>query len=107
MQRTELSVHERGEGMTTKEIEQVFDISNMLPNRVFKDDAEILQFIKHCVGISKAFTDSFTIDKSVIEDIKAEIDLYLFQNEFGAEYRKEVSQIIDKHIGGNADESNH
>lgn len=59
--------------MTTKEIEQVFDISNMLPNRVLKDDAEILQFIKHCVGISNAFTDSFTIDKSVIEDIKAEI----------------------------------
>ena len=31
------------------------------------------------------------------EKVKAEIDQYLFQNEFGLEYRKEVSQIIDKY----------
>lgn len=29
------------------------------------------------------------------DDVKAEIDQYLFQNEFGSEYRKEVSQILD------------
>ena len=62
--------------MTTKEIEQAFGISNMLPNRVLKDDAEILQFVKHCVGISNAFTDSFTIDKSVIEDLAKKHNMY-------------------------------
>ena len=30
-----------------------------------------------------------------LDDVKAEIDQYLFQNEFGSEYREEVSQIID------------
>jgi len=33
----------------------------------------------------------------VLDKIRAEIDQYLFQNEFGSEYRKEVLQIIDKH----------
>lgn len=37
------------------------------------------------------------IVKPYLDKIRAEIDLYLFQNEFGAEYRKEVSQIIDKY----------
>ena len=99
--------------MTTKEIEQVFDIQNMLPNRVLKDDAEILQFIKHCVGISKAFTESFTIDKSVIEDIKAEIEEieingYVDKNtEFirtGGQVKNLVLQIIDKHMRGDNNE---
>ena len=35
-----------------------------------------------------------------LDKIRAEIDLYLFQNEFGSEYRKEVSQIIDKYKAG-------
>ena len=30
-----------------------------------------------------------------LDDVKADIDQYLFQNEFGSEYRKEVSQILD------------
>ena len=88
--------------MTTKEIEQVFDISNMLPSRVLKDDAEILQFVKHCVGISNAFADSFTIDKSVIEDIKAEIkDLHKSHmiNFVSADGAVDTClEIIDKHI---------
>ncbi len=33
----------------------------------------------------------------ILDKIRAEIDQYLFQNEFGLEYRKEVSQIIDKY----------
>lgn len=33
----------------------------------------------------------------VLDKIRAEIDQYLFQNEFGSEYRKEISQIIDKY----------
>ena len=85
--------------MTTKEIEQVFDISNMLPNRVFKDDAEILQFIKHCVGISKAFTDSFTIDKSVIEDIKADLRMIDASMVYKVWACEEIIRFIDKHIG--------
>lgn len=32
-----------------------------------------------------------------LDKIRAEIDQYLFQNEFGSAYRKEVSQIIDKY----------
>lgn len=30
-----------------------------------------------------------------LDDVKADIDQYLFQNEFGSEYRKEVLQILD------------
>ena len=37
------------------------------------------------------------IPVSVLDKIRAEIDRYLFQNEFGSEYREEVSQIIDKY----------
>ena len=89
--------------MTTKEIEQAFGISNMLPNRALKDDAEILQFVKHCVGISNAFTDSFTTDKSVIEDIKTEIkDLHKSHmiNFVSADGAVDTClEIIDKHIG--------
>ena len=33
----------------------------------------------------------------VLDKIRAEIDQYLFQNEFGSAYRKDVSQIIDKY----------
>ena len=36
-------------------------------------------------------------NKDVYDSIRAEIDQYLFQNEFCSEYRKEVSQIIDKY----------
>jgi hypothetical protein len=41
-------------------------------------------------------TASRLVDE-VLGKIRAEIDQYLFQNEFGSEYRKEVSQIIDKY----------
>ena len=34
---------------------------------------------------------------NILDKIRAEIDQYLFQNEFGSAYRKEVSQIIDKY----------
>ena len=34
---------------------------------------------------------------SMFNKIRAEIDQYLLQNEFGSEYRKDVSQIIDKY----------
>ena len=37
--------------------------------------------------------------KTDIEKIKADIDNYLCQNEFGSEYRNDVSNIIDRHIG--------
>lgn len=30
-----------------------------------------------------------------LDDVRADIDQYLFQNEFGSEYRKEVSQILN------------
>ena len=45
--------------------------------------------------------------ESVLNKIRAEIDQYLFQNEFGLEYRKEVSQIIDKYKaeGGDKEEN--
>lgn len=35
--------------------------------------------------------------EEVLDKIRVEIDQYLFQNEFGSAYRKEVSQIIDKY----------
>lgn len=34
---------------------------------------------------------------AMLDDIKAEIEQYLFENEFGSEYRKEIAQIIDKY----------
>lgn len=39
----------------------------------------------------------------ILDKIRAEIDQYLFQNEFGLEYRKEVSQIIDKYKAEGSD----
>ena len=39
----------------------------------------------------------------VLDKIRAEIDQYLFQNEFGSEYRKEISQIIDKYKAEGSD----
>lgn len=33
----------------------------------------------------------------VLDKIRAEIEQYLFENEFGSEYRKEITQIIDKY----------
>lgn len=30
--------------------------------------------------------------------VRAEIDTYLFKNEFGTAYRQEVADIIDKHL---------
>ena len=38
------------------------------------------------------------IPRSVLEEIKADIDVYLFLNEFGSDYRSDVRKIIDKHI---------
>lgn len=39
----------------------------------------------------------------VLDKIRPEIDRYLFQNEFGSEYRKEISQIIDKYKAEGSD----
>ena len=38
---------------------------------------------------------SAIVNGTPLDDVKAEIDQYLFQNEFGLEYRKEVLQILD------------
>jgi hypothetical protein len=46
---------------------------------------------RECEGKYRDCTDC------VLDKIRAEIDQYLFQNEFGSAYRKEVSQIIDKY----------
>jgi hypothetical protein len=40
----------------------------------------------------------------VLDKIRAEIDQYLFQNEFGSAYRQEVSQIIDKYKAERSEE---
>ena len=40
-------------------------------------------------------TYSYIYHGTPLDDVKAEIDQYLFQNEFGLEYRKEVLQILD------------
>lgn len=34
-----------------------------------------------------------------LDDIKAEIDTYLQNEGFGSEYRNDIKQIIDNHIG--------
>ena len=39
-----------------------------------------------------------------IEDIKTEIAEYLQEEGFGSEYRKDVMQIIDRHISGKEQE---
>ena len=36
---------------------------------------------------------------TVIEKIRAEIDCYLKNNEFGTEYRNDIKNIIDKYAG--------
>ena len=49
------------------------------------------------LGESRSEKPNKWIDAEVLDKIRAEIDQYLFQNEFGSAYRKEVSQIIDKY----------
>lgn len=63
--------------MTTKEIEQVFDIHNFSPCRVLKNDAEILDYIKNCVGIIEAFQDIRYVRRETIDTIKAEMEKYI------------------------------
>lgn len=46
------------------------------------------------------------IKKDAILKMSAEIDRYLYQNEFGTEYRKEILQIIDKYIEGSGKDDN-
>ena len=49
-----------------------------------------LGYYDHGGVIGKAIQNGIPLD-----DVKAEIEEYLFQNEFGLEYRKEVLQILD------------
>ena len=64
---------------------------------------DILHFVADNAGLStfeaieKAYNMGVSEQESVLDKIRAEIDQYLFQNEFGSAYRKEVSQIIDKY----------
>ena len=39
-----------------------------------------------------------------IEDIKAEIDQYLYDEGFGEAYRNDVMHIIDKHLKGESND---
>ena len=41
--------------MTTKDIAELFEISDYQPNRVLSTDAEILKYVKACFAISRLF----------------------------------------------------
>ena len=97
--------------MTTKEIDRAFDISNMIPNRVLKDDDDILKYIKHDVAINKVFLESFTVNKSVCDDIKS--DLWFSGVNMTGDYHgvwvrySDIEKIFDKHLRGNGNEDQH
>lgn len=46
------------------------------------------------------FLDKYAQEKVVeaLQEIRQEIDKYLYDNEFGSAYRADVASIIDKHI---------
>lgn len=50
--------------------------------------------------IGKMIIDSVMLAKrkEVLQEIRQEIDKYLYDNEFGSAYRADVASIIDKHI---------
>ena len=73
---------------------------------------EVMKGLKSLVEVRRKYGDMQTIkdeiecfemaikalkQEPVLNKIRDEIDQYLFQNEFGSEYRKEVLQIIDKY----------
>lgn len=66
-----------------KDVPPVKCVSLEKPNKC--EDAISADVLNHWIGAE------------VLDSIRAEIDQYLFQNEFGSEYRKEISQIIDKY----------
>ena len=78
--------------MTTKKlIEQLDDIVPKKP----KSDWSTYQ--RQVVNEAIRTLEQEPAFDKILDKIRAEIDQYLFQNEFGSEYRKEVSQIIDKY----------
>ena len=97
--------------MTDIQIRECFGIASSAPDRVLRNDEEILQSIKNNIGFTKIFdaeenTDKF-IPKSVIEDIKAEIENTKYAH-YGqlkgtknclADGLDKALEIIDKHIG--------
>lgn len=76
--------------IATLSVNQVVTALEKLPSVTPKPKSEWEQDHE----ILKAYSDGAN---AVLDKIRAEIDQYLFQNEFGSEYRKEVSQIIDKY----------
>lgn len=69
------------------------------------DDADVLLGQVFCEVTIDAITMSEpeTVQTNPVEnltEIRREIDKYLYDNEFGSEYRADVANIINKHIPG-------
>jgi hypothetical protein len=58
---------------------------------------QIMEYIEKIPSVTPQQRTGRWIDAEVLDKTRAEIDQYLFQNEFGSAYRNEVSQIIDKY----------
>ena len=92
--------------MTDIQIRECFGIASSAPDRVLRNDEEILQSIKNNIGFTKIFDAEENagdfIPKSVIEDIKAEIEEYKDDKAIHAERNEMIDivlEIIDRHIG--------
>ncbi len=44
--------------MTTKDINEVFQIRTSAPSRFLRSDKEILEYIKFCINISEIFAET-------------------------------------------------
>lgn len=48
--------------MKTTDILKIFDITTTLPARTLRNDKEILDFVKNCLALQKAFEGDLTED---------------------------------------------
>lgn len=74
--------------MTLTEFKRFADENNIVP--VSKEIYS--QMISDSVKYAKI--------KEVLQEIRQEIDKYLYNNDFGTEYRNDIQRIIDKYTKG-------
>lgn len=79
--------------MTDIQIRECFGIASSAPDRVLRNDEEILQSIKNNIGFTKIFDDERVND--VLQEIRDEMNILDDKGEFNI---SGALEIIDKHI---------
>ena len=81
--------------MTDKQIRECFGIASSAPDRVLRNDEEILQSIKNNIGFTKIFDDNRVND--VLQEIRQEIDSHCGDNRDRNDGLYIAMKIIDKY----------